>query len=102
MCKCISNNQPEDWQTDKLVPLKYDDSGIVGIDFCIATTIKHLWDNGIATGGSCCGHNQENPSIVIQKNKLEPAKKEAEKIRKLIAEVDDREWIIYSWILKSI
>ena len=110
MCKCISYNLPEKQQTDASVVMRlpFPNKPVgepevphkkVSIDFCIANTIKHLWENGIYTKGSCCNHNKGKPSIVVNEK---TTKEEADKIRKIIKEVDGRDWIIYSWILTKI
>ena len=63
-CKCISYNQPEDWQTDKELILQppFQEKSVC-VDYCIAGIILFLWEKGIHTLGSCCGHNEKNPSI---------------------------------------
>lgn len=66
MCKCISRNRPNKRQT--IPPRKmrmlcaiYPDGKKkyknVFIDECIADDVQKLWDNGIFTLSSCCGHN---------------------------------------------
>lgn len=103
MCNCKSYN----WaigEDEEAVLTPPEELGLhrgdtVFIDACIANVIKHLWDNGIATLNSCCGHNRVAPSIVVQQNCTDD---EAENIRQTIAEVDDRDWVILSWKLTSI
>ena len=110
MCKCISYNRPEDYQTDKGVILippfpnkPVGESEVphkkVVIDFCIADVIQHIWKNGIYTLGSCCGHNKSNPNVILESN---TTKETADKVRKIIKEDDGREWKIMSWILTEI
>lgn len=37
----------------------------ISIDVCVWPFVKALWDAGIETGGSCCGHGKEHPSVVL-------------------------------------
>ncbi len=66
-CKCISYNQPQNWQTDKPVVLHNKDffTKSVDIDKCIVKDIKTLWKAGIKTFASCCGHNEYMPCIAV-------------------------------------
>ncbi len=108
-CKCISGaiGKPSKWQTvnsAKLIPPfpnrpfggKQTPHKPVYVDACIANVLEYLWERNIYTKSSCCGHNTQNPSIVVDENLAE---ENAKMIRKLIAEVDDREWDIHSWKL---
>jgi len=63
----------------------------VMVDACIAHVVKHLWDKGIITLGSCCGHNRSNPSLVLETGE------EVMWVRGIISEVDDRIWDLYQW-----
>jgi len=87
-CECISNNRPEKGGTEKSVyrefpvSFNYQDKQGVLIDPCIADIIQELWDAGVETAGSCCGHNGsfdfpfDFPSVIISnKNQKERAKK---------------------------
>lgn len=64
----------------------------VPVDACIAPVIQHLWDNNISTGGSCCGHGKNRPSIV-----LSVGEENYSRIRELIKEKDDRQFEITQW-----
>lgn len=64
----------------------------VAIDACIAPVIQHLWDNGVNTGGSCCGHNNNSPSIV-----LGDGSENYSQIRKWIKEKDNRWFELSQW-----
>lgn len=111
MCKCVSNNRPRPEQTDQLVRLEVpraftpeaEHPRSVSIDACIAPVIKHLWDSGIWTLNSCCGHNglfgDSRPSIIFDQNLTQ---EKADEIRRTIAEVDDREFRILSWVLTDL
>ncbi len=105
MCNCFSYNwdDPKDKSKDESVLLivpeiiwNYMDShsGYICVDKCIVKVIEHLWKNYVVTLGSCCGHNRTNPSVIVRENCPE---KEVEKIREIIAEVDDRDWEICTW-----
>ena len=107
-CKCISYNQPEDWQTDTSLVLTppfpskpVGEAEIphkkVSIDYCIAFVIIQLWKKGIYTLGSCCGHNKVNPSVILSNNKLM-----ALEIEHIIKTIDNRDWDIYEWRLTKI
>lgn len=106
-CKCISQNRPNKTQKVPCVkiipPFPNRPYGSVStphkpvlIDACIVKVLEHLWVNNIYTLNSCCGHNWGNPSIVLENNTHE---ENAEVVRKLIAEVDKREWDIQTWKL---
>jgi hypothetical protein len=71
----------------------------VAIDACISHVIRRLWDAGINTQNSCCGHNKEKPSIIFDENSL--SKSRADEIRKIIKEVDDRDFDIICWERKT-
>lgn len=64
----------------------------VAIDACIAPVIKHLWDNGVTTGGSCCGHSKAPPSIVLAEGV-----ENYSQIRQLIKEKDNRWFELSQW-----
>ncbi len=69
MCKCI--NVPMGSyqnQTDKILPwleAKKYRNPIVGIDNCILDEIEYLWNKGIKTTESCCGHNTKPGFIAV-------------------------------------
>ena len=98
MCNCKSYNQPEEDQIDESVVLPLDD-GTVCIDKCISKVIKHLWKNDIYTISSCCGHNKRKPSLVFTENL---SGIEAYRIKRIIKEIDDRDFDIMSWILTNL
>ena len=117
-CKCRSLNRPKEWQTDDAVFLQPPTEHFfnqptgeekqplkpVAIDACLAPVIEHIWSKGIWTINSCCGHNgifekAPNPSIVFDTNLT---KEKADEIRKIIAEVDEREIEIYSWVFTKL
>ena len=101
MCKCISNNAPKPEQTDPLVPLvapwPRDDGSRrpIGIDACIAPVIQQLWDARVATQGSCCGHNDTAPSVVLS------SAADADAANAVLA-ADGRPWAVYAWVLTNL
>lgn len=64
----------------------------VAIDACIAPVIKRLWEKGVHTIGSCCGHGNSSPSIVLSEG-VDNYKQ----IREWIKEVDDRWFELSQW-----
>ena len=66
----------------------------ISIDRCIAPIIQMLWDNGIRTLNSCCGHGKVYPSVVI--DECEDAEKTAELLKKHDPE---RNWDVFQWRL---
>lgn len=64
----------------------------VNIDACIAPVLKHLWDNGVFTAGSCCGHGDKPPSIV-----LADGEDNYSRIRELIKQKDKRWFELSQW-----
>ena len=65
---------------------KHRDDRTVCIDREIVDVIKYLWKNNINTFGCCCGHKMMKPSVIIEKD--------TDKVKKIISEVDNREWEI--------
>lgn len=113
MCKCVSNNRPEEWQTSPCVRMipPFPSKPVGGeeiphkpiyVDACIANVLQAIWDEEIYTLNSCCGHNgmfSEKPSIVFEQNLT---KEKADKIREIIKRVDDRDFKLMSWILTEV
>lgn len=46
-------------------------SGQVSIDPCIYDEIKGLWDKGVITYGSCCGHNKYEPFVNVDQRNIQ-------------------------------
>lgn len=68
----------------------------VPVDHCLADAVQHLWDNGVVTLSSCCGHGKRRPSLVLG-NGEDPGV-----ARRLIAEVDGREFNLHQWRLVDV
>lgn len=45
----------------------------VSVDPCLAAEIYELWNNGVVTGGCCCGHNigAYDAYILVHENSIE-------------------------------
>lgn len=66
------------------------------VDHCIADTVRAIWAAGLHTLSSCCGHDRDKPSLVLTGDG------EADAVRKVIAEVDGREFRLYEWKLTEV
>lgn len=66
----------------------------VPVDACIAKVILYLWEHGVTTLSSCCGHNGRFgvPSIVLGNGESNIGL-----IRQRIADVDDRNFELSQW-----
>lgn len=66
----------------------------VPVDACIAKVVQHLWDNGVPTLSSCCGHNHRfgSPNIVLGENVDNYSL-----VRKLISDLDGRHFELSQW-----
>jgi len=73
----------------------WDNGRDICVDACIEHVIRNLWKNKMGTQGSCCGHAGRfgEPRIIISPGE------DGKKARELIAEVDNREFIISQWRL---
>ena len=45
--------------------LNHRDDRWVTIDACIATEIAYLWNNGVVTLNSCCGHQKTDSNVIV-------------------------------------
>jgi hypothetical protein len=72
---------------------------IIALDSCIADTVVALWQRGVVTLGSCCGHVGNGlPSLVLSDDAHMPAL-----AQKAIGEVDpDRRWELLQWQLVDV
>lgn len=97
-CNCYSYNLGIGVNQESILkpPSFISEKETICVDSCIAHVIKHLWENKIVTMGSCCGHNMEPPSIVLQAG---CGQHNGRHVRALIKEVDDREFELMSWNL---
>ena len=67
-------------------------ANLIMVDACIAETIKELWNRGIETLSSCCGHNIYEPSVVVSLAQRPDC-------YKILKEIDERKpnWFVLSW-----
>lgn len=109
-CKCITDSKyhHDPQNTKKGIVLLIPDEifnqinrevQTVTIDFCIAKIIKSLWAAGVVTLGCCCGHNKQNPNIIIPEGYGVPQIAHA---KRLLSHIDSRTWDIFQWKLVSV
>ena len=96
-CSCESYNLGIGTIPNKILTLPNGEE--VCIDACIANVIQHLWNDGILTLNSCCGHGRNKPSIILGQG---CTKKDAAFIRASIKQVDNRDFDLLSWHLIKI
>lgn len=101
MDKCHSYNADIGTVREVTLPApSWSEREWISVDYCIAEVIQHLWDNGIVTLGSCCGHGgkidsgKKLPSIILGQGIKNYAK-----IKEIIAEKDKRTYTLLQWKL---
>jgi hypothetical protein len=62
VCSCVGI---EFGSYDAAIPMRTAQGRMVAVDVCIATEIGRLWMHGVVTVGSCCGHGQMQPTVVV-------------------------------------
>ncbi len=100
MCDCISVGEPRKWQKTPSVILTAPEFMLrqlapgkteIAVDACIAEQIRMLWSDGVRTYSSCCGHNSERPSVVVDDG-------DSCRAKRLLMERDpDRDWQVMYW-----
>lgn len=95
-CNCDSYNQGDGTGTPEVIlypkdPILTGGRESVCVDSCISGVISHLWDVGLPTLNSCCGHNKSEPSVVI------PEGNDPQNYLSVIAEIDSRDWTVFMW-----
>ena len=96
--RCISSNQPDAWQTLPPVTVESPFPDVVtpvSLDACIAEDIQRLWAAGIWTLGSCCGHGDVNPSVVLASHA------DGERALEVLS-ARERRWDVMAWVLTPI
>lgn len=68
----------------------------IPVDACIAEVVRYLWSKGVVTLGSCCGHNKNPPSLILEQTHRNYAE-----IRQYLAQVDTRSWELLQWRLMN-
>lgn len=64
MCKCV-NVSMGSYKVSIAVVNPFTKE-IVGVDKCIIDEVQSLWDKGIETIESCCGHNKTTGYIAVK------------------------------------
>lgn len=64
MCQC-KDIEYGDYENMDLLDIPKAKGGIVQVDRCLSEEVKGLWDKGIRTVASCCGHNKSMPRILV-------------------------------------
>jgi len=104
MCECISHNAP-DWsggtQPEAILPMPkwlnpQKESRSVCVDACLKEVILALWETGIGTLGSCCGHNKERPDIVLVFGT------DPQRVREILQRFPKRDWKLLQWNLTEV
>lgn len=102
-CDCISYNRPQAYQKTPSVGLKppqwaLDSGGVkelILVDACIADQVQALWDAGIWTEATCCGHNGQFPrSVVVGKD-------DSVRARDLLQAKFERPLPVQFWVLAN-
>jgi S-adenosylmethionine synthetase len=102
MCEWNENKGMGDSQSILFLPDNIDENRQnreVCVDKCIQHVILHLWHHNINTLGCCCGHGKPELggcSVIIADSY------KGRKIRKIIRQVDNRQWTILQWRLEKI
>lgn len=68
----------------------------VCLDGCIADVVVALWERGVVTLGSCCGHGKQRPSLVLEESQ------DPDLIGCYLRDVDDRDWCLMQWKLVEV
>lgn len=102
-CDCISYNRPQEYQKTPSVglhPPKWAlDSGgvkdLILVDSCISDQVLELWEAGIWTESTCCGHNGQFPrSVVVGKD-------DAVSARNLLRSKFEHPMVVQFWTLAT-
>ena len=64
-CNCYSAIDGEGQESIRAKAPSWSSKEWISIDVCIWPFVKELWSHDIQTGGSCCGHGKEEPSVVL-------------------------------------
>ena len=63
-CKNITPQSQECYDQMIMFDVEFSDRKIC-IDPCLTDEIQELWQEGVITTGSCCGHNKVEPFINV-------------------------------------
>lgn len=63
-CNCPVGTRFQTYENTEALPAPgWSSKETITVDKCIVNEIKYLWELGIKTAGSCCGHNLGAPMI---------------------------------------
>lgn len=101
-CDCISYNRPDLGGKNAprlLRPPSWSVKPLVEVDDCIAEAVMAIWNAGIITLGSCCGHNGKlgKPSVIVHQEQVKAAVAILSAERNLEAEWAPRGWEVLAW-----
>ena len=102
-CNCQSYNAQGAFTGDepeRILPYgKYfpeDNRETVCVDACIADVVEGLWEAGVKTSASCCGHTGQAPIANGRPNVIIAAPAQAQLAFKVLA-ADHRDWFVLFW-----
>lgn len=97
-CNCVSYNLDGDGRSEvPLAPPAWADRDRpVLVDACIAHVLPAVWARGQWTLGSCCGHGDRPPALVLSDTAAPAVVAEA------IRSVDSRRWELFQWQLVDV
>lgn len=53
-----------------LTPPIWSSKKVISVDVCLKEEILYLWEQGVITGGCCCGHQIHKPTIGVYKESI--------------------------------
>lgn len=98
MCNCKSYNLEIGTVDEEILSPPFQDRTVC-IDSCIKDLVLMVWSAGIITRGSCCGHNNSNPSLILDGITTD---EQLEIVKVIIKDNDTREFDILMWKLKLV
>jgi hypothetical protein len=69
MCDCWEDVKIGNYYNTVIVEYPFIGKKIQ-IDKCLEYELKILWEAGVKTEASCCGHNQLYPSVIVDKQSV--------------------------------
>lgn len=90
-CNCKSYNHPEWGGVVPEAQISLNGKSVC-VDSCIVNEVEILNKCGVQTLGSCCGHNRQNPCVVVDRE-------QAIECMQILGEISSREWDVYAWEL---
>jgi hypothetical protein len=98
-CDCDSYNMPNGGRSEVPIdpPAWSGHDRPVLLDACIVGAVRAVWAAGYWTLGSCCGHNDQRPSLVLAESVDDYGG-----VRDVLRSVDARDWELLQWQLEEI